>query len=246
MQDRYAGDIGDYGKIALLKALQRQGLSIGINWYRVKDLDTEKKSDGTFKQDDGRYQIPGKIKDCDPELANALSMIFHSSDRSIDALERAELIPDVIYYDKPITKVCRSDWHQAALNKLKHVDIVFLDPDNGMLVKSVKKGSSRSVKYAFYEEVGDYIKQNQSVLIYNHRCRKPEEQYFGEICERLQAITGIPAVEILKITFPKCSVRDYIAVPVSEEHSEKILQVFKEMAQGIWGKLGVCRIPKFK
>jgi len=33
MQDRYAGDIGDYGKIALLKALQTQGLSIGVNWY---------------------------------------------------------------------------------------------------------------------------------------------------------------------------------------------------------------------
>lgn len=32
MQDRYAGDLGGYGKIALLKALQAQDLSVGINW----------------------------------------------------------------------------------------------------------------------------------------------------------------------------------------------------------------------
>ena len=42
MQDRYAGDIGDFGKIGLLKALYTQGLSIGVNWYRVEPLDTEK------------------------------------------------------------------------------------------------------------------------------------------------------------------------------------------------------------
>ena len=43
MQDRYAGDIGDFGKIGLLKALQTQGLSVGVNWYRVEPMDTEKK-----------------------------------------------------------------------------------------------------------------------------------------------------------------------------------------------------------
>ena len=58
MQDRYAGDIGDYGKIALLKALQVQGLSIGVNWYKTEALAVEKKADGSFKQEDGKYLIP--------------------------------------------------------------------------------------------------------------------------------------------------------------------------------------------
>ena len=43
MQDRYAGDIGDYGKIGLLKCLQGHGFDIGVNWYRVPVLDVEKK-----------------------------------------------------------------------------------------------------------------------------------------------------------------------------------------------------------
>lgn len=48
MQDRYAGDVGDYGKIGLLKCLQAHGFTIGVNWYRVLELDVEKK-DGSFK-----------------------------------------------------------------------------------------------------------------------------------------------------------------------------------------------------
>ncbi len=51
MQDRYAGDIGDYGKIGLLKTLQAQGLFIGVNWCKAEILEAEKKSDGFFKQD---------------------------------------------------------------------------------------------------------------------------------------------------------------------------------------------------
>lgn len=96
MQDRYAGDVGDYGKIGLLKCLQAHGFTIGVNWYRVLELD---------------------------------------------------------------------------------VDLVFMDPDNGLLVKSVGKESARSVKYAFYEEAKDYIDSGKSVLVYNHWCRKPEHIY---------------------------------------------------------------------
>ena len=62
----------------------------------------------------------------------------------------------------------RADWHGRALEKLKNTDPVFVDPDNVMLVKSVGKRSVKSVKYTFYEEVGDYVCRGQSVLIYNH------------------------------------------------------------------------------
>ena len=35
MQNRYTGDIGDFGKLGLLRQLSRTGLSIGVNWYRT-------------------------------------------------------------------------------------------------------------------------------------------------------------------------------------------------------------------
>ena len=244
MQDRYAGDIGDFGKIGLLRVLQSQGLSVAVNWYLVEVMDSEKNADGTFKQEDGKYLIPDKLKLCDPILAEILTGIAKSNRRSVKALEQADLIPGAVYNNEPVPVNGRADWHYRALEKLKKADFVFVDPDNGMLVKSVGKKSVKSVKYTFYEEVRDYIRRGQSVLIYNHRSRKQEDQYFHEICSKLQEVTGITEPDILKITFPKCSVRDYLAVPASMEQREKIETAFTAMERGVWGENGMCRIPR--
>ena len=37
MQNRYTGDIGDFGKLGLLRVLHSAGLSIGVNWYLTPD-----------------------------------------------------------------------------------------------------------------------------------------------------------------------------------------------------------------
>ena len=244
MQDRYAGDIGDFGKIGLLKALQAQGLSVGVNWYRVDPIGIEKKADGSFKQKDGRYTIPEKLWVCDETLAEKLTEIAKSDHRSIQALEKESFITGARYYNEYVTVERRDEWHKKALEQFRNTDVVFLDPDNGMIVNSVGRKSSRSIKYIFYEEVADYIEQRHSVLIYNHRRRQKEEEYFHEICSNLEKISGIPENEILKITFPRCSVRDFLALPVSEDHAGKIQNSFVSMEQGIWGQLGVCRIPQ--
>ena len=244
MQDRYAGDIGDYGKIGLLKALQAQGLSIGVNWYLVEPMDTERKADGTYKQEDGKYLIPEKLQVCDTLLAEKLTKIAKSDHRSIRSLEQGNFILNARYYSEPVSVAGREEWHKKALDLLNDLDIVFVDPDNGMLVKSVGKKSVKSVKYTFYEEVRDYVRRGQSVLIYNHRSSKQETQYFHEICYKLQEATGITETDILKITFPKCSVRDYLAVPASMEQREKIETAFTAMERGVWGENGMCRIPR--
>ena len=37
MQDRYAGDVGDFGKLGMLRCMEASGLKVGINWYLVGD-----------------------------------------------------------------------------------------------------------------------------------------------------------------------------------------------------------------
>ena len=37
MQNRYAGDVGDFGKIGLLRQLAAAGYHIGVNWYLAPD-----------------------------------------------------------------------------------------------------------------------------------------------------------------------------------------------------------------
>ena len=134
MQDRYAGDIGDYGKFSLLSELAKQGLSIGINWYKTEPLAAERNNDG------GYIDIPQSLRECNPALADKLSVISKREDRSIQALEKSQLIPDTVYYSKPVSVSDRVNWHNQALAffKKNRVNLVFLDPDNGFLVPSVK------------------------------------------------------------------------------------------------------------
>lgn len=247
MQDRYAGDIGDFGKIALLNELQKQGLSIGVNWYRTESLPFEIKSNGSYKQNDGRYCISPDLRECDPELADKLTRIAADDDRSVLALEQADLIPGAVYYRDTVPRESREDWHAQALALFRenNARLVFLDPDNGLLVPSVKKGSPRSVKYAYYEEVASYLDHGFSVLIYNHRCRKSELQYFDEIEFRLREIIpeSLRNPEISGITFPQCSVRDYFAIPASPEHAIMIRAAFDAMLSGIWKEKRMCQKP---
>ena len=111
MQDRYAGNVGDFGKIGLLKCLQTRGLKMGVNWYRVRTLDVEKKKDGTFKQNDGKYPISDRIKECDPILAETLTKIAEGN-RSVIAIQNASLIPNIVYYDEYLTVEGREEWNE--------------------------------------------------------------------------------------------------------------------------------------
>ena len=244
MQDRYAGDVGDYGKIALLRFLQAQGFSIGVNWYRVVELESEKNSDGSYKQNDGKYLISEELRKCDPSLANCLTKIACSNNRSIDSIQRAELIPGAVYYNEPVTVSDRSEWHKNGMEKLYSSDLVFMDPDNGLKVKSVGKRSAKSVKYTFYEEVKEYLDSGKSVLVYNHRCRKPEKEYFEDIKRKLQEEVKVCNEVIQTITVPKGSVRDYFAIAACGKHNTLIKSAFKDMLESIWEQAGVCKSYK--
>ena len=37
MQNRYACDVGDFGKIGMLRCLEKEKMRIGVNWYLVED-----------------------------------------------------------------------------------------------------------------------------------------------------------------------------------------------------------------
>ena len=37
MKNQYAGDVGDYTKLGVLRAIEKAGFSIGLNWYLTPD-----------------------------------------------------------------------------------------------------------------------------------------------------------------------------------------------------------------
>ncbi len=237
MQDRYAGDIGDFGKLGMLRELRKAGFKIGINWYKT-DIKTEKNSDG-------RYTDYSRYRERDPELYDALMKIAHGR-RLIKSMEKAELIEGCVYYSAPVPVIEqeRNVWQKKALKALYNQDVVFLDPDNGLIVDSVSRKNEKRIKYALYDEVFDYLEQGQTVIIYNHRSRKQESEYFHSIEERLINETFTDSEMILKISFPRFSVRDYFVACPSIDHVRRIREVFRKMNDGIWGTTGMCRLPE--
>ena len=71
-------------------------------------------------------------------------------------------MPDKEFVTGYLTVDGRDEWNKRAARLFENVNLVFMDPDNGLLVKSVKKHSARSVKYAFYDEVKNYIDAGKS------------------------------------------------------------------------------------
>ena len=122
MQNRFTGDIGDFGKLGLLRALQTTGLSIGVNWYLAPD--ESHNNDGRFVQ----YLEDEAFRECDPALWSGLKQIVSSGRRTVSALEDAHLLDAVFFSDvlsssgtRAERTTMRKEWHQRGVLPHKSV-----------------------------------------------------------------------------------------------------------------------------
>ncbi len=134
MQNRYTGDIGDFAKFGLLRALG-QGQRLGIAWYLYPDEDHNK---------DGRHiaylDDPKKWRHLDPDLFDGMRKIVFSGDRDIHAIEISELLGDAIFSNELLSFTgssnlranLRADWFKEVMHSLVGANLVFADPDNGL------------------------------------------------------------------------------------------------------------------
>ena len=152
-------------------------------------------------------------------------------------LEEQDLIPEAIYYGEmlssPTGAFSRLNWHSYALEMLKGADVVFLDPDNGLIVKSVGKASKRSNKYVLPGEIADYFARGKSVIFYNHRCREKESAYLRRF-DQLRENETLKTACFAGVKFTRGTVRDYIFL-LQPYHEVRIMECVDNMIQGPWG-----------
>lgn len=213
MKNQYAGDVGDYTKLGVLRAIEKVGLSIGLNWYLTPD---EPEHSKTFT--DGKHTAYLKC-DCDTpddKLHCALKKIGLSNNRTVTRLEKAKLFKNAFFWNKILEAKSRDKWHLEALKKLSNQDVIFLDPDNGLEVKSTKPYSKNGNKYTTYQEAADYYAKGATVIIYNHRDRKPEEDYLKRFY-RFKDMEETKNAKMFYLRASRYSVRDYLFL-VQERH----------------------------
>lgn len=206
MKNQYAGDVGDYTKLGILRGLENAGFSIGLNWYLTPNEPGHSK---TFT--DGKHT---KFLECDCDTPDidlycALQKIGLSNNRTVARLERAKLFENTLFWNKILEGKSRDKWHLEAFKKLGKQDVIFLDPDNGLEVKSTNPYSKNGNKYTTYKEAADYYVQGATVIIYNHRDRKPENEYLKRFY-RFKDIEETKNAKMFYLRASRYSVRDYL------------------------------------
>ena len=172
MQDRYAGDVGDFVKLGLLRALL-SNRRLGVAWYRYPNENHN--SDGrhiTYLEQADRYE------NLDPALFNHLRDIT-KDERSIASL--LPVLGNAVSFDECVdtAKVpvrerrdWREEWFNRVMDKFSACDLVFADPDNGIVDdKDWRRGRAKFGKQMPLAEVLE-LARGRCAVIYHHNTRR--------------------------------------------------------------------------
>jgi hypothetical protein len=235
MQNRYTGDIGDFGKLGLLRQLSSAGFRIGVNWYLVPDED---------HNNDGRhisYLKKDSFCSCDGFLWRQLGKIVDSGIRRVSALEESDILP-ATYYSRPLDfsgvekssrDALRWEWHCLAVEKLRGCDVIFVDPDNGLIVPSAV-GTPKSNKFVLPQELVEYYRSGASVVYYQHKARRPDDFYLAQH-EELLASGAFPNSTGAGVKFISISQRYYFFI-IQPRHKAQIEGTLSNMLKTNWAR----------
>lgn len=218
----------------MLRYIADVGTVIGVNWYLTDD---DESNDGKFKD----YLQNDKMRKYDEHVFLKLKEIKNSDTKvTVQDIQNNEIIPRAIFYDEMIDsngtpeerRNSRSLWFKRSLDVLEKADIVFMDPDNGLLVKG--DGSKRGAeKYVLPEEVIRYFECGHDVVYYCQRGRRPEtewKKYLNIIPAKL------PVAGVIVLTYHKGTQRSYVFLLHEESylHFDTTLQAVMFHWQGVF------------
>ena len=188
MKNQYFGDINDYRKYGLLRALQSTwDGSLMVAWMLTPD---DGGQDGGFRS---YLKAPETWAKYDPKLFTGLADLLRSASQpSVSLIERSALLPRAQYHSAvvPDGRLERDAWRDDLLRKASGFDLVFLDPDNGIEVPSKPVGRKHSSKYVTWQEIQALWEAGCSLLIYQHFRREAREAFIRRLASELRERTG--------------------------------------------------------
>ena len=246
MQNQYVGDIGDFGKYGLLRALSGEPLRLGVAWYRFPD--ESEKSDGKFI---GYLNNPTdkdkNLRDCDPKLYWELRRLVKECKRNVFSVRMSGILPrETAYFgqsfsyelgeSQPSKKQRREAWLEGALEVTKEADLVFVDPDNGITEKPIQF-RKHGPKYVFMEDLRQFYGRGQSLIIYHHLARwdKADNQirYFAKRLKEYLKLEN----SLLELRYRRGTTRAYFIVPHGD-HMAELEKRLKSFEDSLWFKQG--------
>lgn len=249
MQNRYFGDIGDFGKYGMMRVILKKKLKLGVNWYLYPD---EKHNN------DGKYigyldNDTNGIANCDIELYNYLKNYMRKvknkqAIRDLHAIEESGLLGNTVFYNEMLDYgdeqnwknrlALRETWYEKQLDVLQDVDVVFYDPDNGFEVSSVSPTSKYGGKYVLYSEVKTQFNQGKSIIVYHHGplwFKAGEmEKHIDNLKEKI--ISNIDTKAAVSCLRWKTIAKRFYFWIMREEHKKAMSECLDTLTHENWGK----------
>ena len=246
MQNRYVGDVGDFGKYGLLRYLTGQmdvtpsvsSMRLGVVWYLYPD--ESHNADGKYtgyltdtSVNHAKYRV------CDSELYDSLQCLIEADSRSIAAVQRSPVLPaDTLYYEPSLSftprmsrsdrQVARSAWIEGALKATADADVIFVDPDNSLsdpengISASISRFEKTGPKYVFIDDLRMFFKQEKSLIVYHHLGRRGSAvEQIMKVAESLKSSLGLVS-HPLSLRYRRGSARAYFIV--SQKDHESVLE----------------------
>jgi hypothetical protein len=189
MKDQYFGDVNDFKKYGLLRALSDSGeLTTAVCWTLTED-DT--------RPDGGRIAYlhsPGDWRKFDPVVFDHLRQVVVGQHcREVRAIESSGIIPRCRFFTERVRDHVdqRDQYFDRFFRFAAGADLVFFDPDNGLGVKSVERGAKRSSKYLYLCELKRAYAAGHSVMVYQHYPRRPRLEFLSGVVSQLSELGAL-------------------------------------------------------
>jgi len=177
VQNRYTGDIGDYFKYGLLRALSPQ-FRLGVAWFLFPDEHHNK--------DGGHVEYlnnPKVWRKYDTELFDFLKKTVENKKRFVSSIENSGLLGKAIFSNQilevdPIWSakrraLWRKEWFEEIKRNLGNCNLVFADPDNGLCednkFSSARKKDWKRLPLSEAIDLG----RGRPTILYHHNTRFP-------------------------------------------------------------------------
>ena len=239
MQNRYVGDIGDFGKYGLLRALcgcpeappLGHPLRLGIVWYLYpnESHNADGKHIGYLSCTSVNHV---RFRACDPPLYDSLRRLVAANTRHVVGVRKGRIFPsDTAYYERSLSYTLKEsrrsrqaihrDWFDGSLQATAGADVLFVDPDNGIseTMDPLRKNGPKSV---YMDDLCQFVGRGQSLVIYHHLGRRGTAvQQIEYWAKALQSNLDMPRLP-WSLWYHRGTARAYFIV--AQDHHRSVLE----------------------
>lgn len=229
MKNQYVGDINDYRKYGLIRAILdiSRDLNLKYVWMLTPN---DIGPDGRFRAYLGNPRRG--IHLCCRALFELMQEFNNPNNRNVEFVGKSNIFPQerANFFSQHVRDGAdRAAWFGELLQNFGESDLVFFDPDNGLEVERFNDLR----KYVLFEEIQETLRNGSSVLFYQHLRQRLRD---ADVCDyinlKIRRLNLDP--EILPIVFRAKRVLFFLLVQPHHEGLSDIENL--EHAIGEWSR----------